>query len=68
MQLEQAAAGVDVVDLGIAPRLALMLECLKCRVQEAAFSRLASDLLGRLGTRLRHARRLCTNFECAVYR
>jgi hypothetical protein len=28
-QLEQAAAGVDVVDLGIALRLALMLEGLK---------------------------------------
>jgi hypothetical protein len=32
-QLEQAAAGVDVVDLGIALRLALMLEGLECRAQ-----------------------------------
>jgi hypothetical protein len=32
-QLEQAAAGVDVVDLGIALRLALLLEGLECRAQ-----------------------------------
>ncbi len=32
-QLEQAAAGVDVVDLGIALRLALMLEGLESRAQ-----------------------------------
>jgi hypothetical protein len=32
-QLEQAAAGVDMVDLGIALRLALMLEGLECRAQ-----------------------------------
>ncbi len=32
-QLEQAAVGVDVVDLGIALRLALMLEGLECRTQ-----------------------------------
>ena len=32
-QLEQAAAGVDVVDLGIALRLALMLEGLECRAR-----------------------------------
>lgn len=32
-QLEQAAAGVDVVDLGIALRLALMLEGLECLAQ-----------------------------------
>ena len=32
-QLEQAAAGVDVVGLGIALRLALMLEGLECRAQ-----------------------------------
>jgi hypothetical protein len=32
-QLEQAAAGVDVVDLGIALRLALMLEGLEYRAQ-----------------------------------
>ena len=32
-QLEQAAAGVDVVDLGIALRLALMLEGLERRAQ-----------------------------------
>ncbi len=32
-QLEQAAAGVNVVDLGIALRLALMLEGLECRAQ-----------------------------------
>jgi hypothetical protein len=33
VQLEQAAAGIDVVDLGIALRLALMLEGLECRAQ-----------------------------------
>jgi hypothetical protein len=32
-QIEQAAAGVDVVDLGIALRLALMLEGLECRAR-----------------------------------
>ncbi len=32
-QLEQAAAGVDVVDLGIALRLALMLEGLEYQAQ-----------------------------------
>jgi hypothetical protein len=32
-QLEQAAAGVDVVDLGIALRLALMLEGLEHQTQ-----------------------------------
>ena len=32
-QLEQAAVGVDVVDLGIALRLALMLEGLKYQAQ-----------------------------------
>ena len=32
-QLEQAAAGVDVVDLGIALRLALMLEGLECQAR-----------------------------------
>jgi hypothetical protein len=32
-QLEQAAAGVDVVDLGIALRLALLLEGLEYRAQ-----------------------------------
>jgi len=32
-QLEQAAAGVDVVDLGIALRLALMLEGLECQTR-----------------------------------
>ncbi len=34
-QLEQAAAGIDVVDLGIALRLALMLEALEYRRNEA---------------------------------
>ena len=33
VQLEQAAAGVDVVDLGIALRLALMLEGLECQTR-----------------------------------
>jgi hypothetical protein len=32
-QIEQAAAGVDVVDLGIALRLALMLEGLECQTR-----------------------------------
>jgi hypothetical protein len=32
-QIEQAAAGVDVVDLGIALRLALMLEGLECQAR-----------------------------------
>jgi hypothetical protein len=32
-QLEQVAAGVEVVDLGIALRLALVLEGLDCRAQ-----------------------------------